>query len=34
MFFHKQELQHSATPDVPDAVYARTLQEVLGGQYG
>jgi len=34
MFFHKQELQHKATPDQPDAVYARKLQEVLGGQYG
>src|SRR5690606_2572865 len=34
MFFHKQELQYNATPDHPDAVYARKLQEVLGGQYG
>ncbi|MCM3660050.1 manganese catalase family protein [Georgenia satyanarayanai] len=34
MFFHKQELQFNATPDKPDAVYARKLQEVLGGQYG
>jgi Mn-containing catalase len=34
MFFHKQELQHTATPERPDAVYARKLQEVLGGQYG
>ena len=34
MFFHKQELQPSATPDAPDAVSARKLQEVLGGQYG
>ncbi|MBI5159926.1 MAG: manganese catalase family protein [Micrococcales bacterium] len=34
MFFHRQELQHAATPDKPDAVYARKLQEVLGGQYG
>jgi Mn-containing catalase len=34
MYFHRQELQHSATPDKPDAVYARKLQEVLGGQYG
>jgi Mn-containing catalase len=34
MFFHKQELQHKARPDKPDAVYARKLQEVLGGQYG
>ncbi|TKV60322.1 manganese catalase family protein [Nakamurella flava] len=34
MFFHRQELQHQATPERPDAVYARKLQEVLGGQYG
>jgi Mn-containing catalase len=34
VFFHKQELQYKATPDKPDAVYARKLQEVLGGQYG
>jgi Mn-containing catalase len=34
MFFHKQELQYKATPDKPDAIYARKLQEVLGGQYG
>ncbi|WP_261166971.1 manganese catalase family protein [Microbacterium sp. Marseille-Q6965] len=34
MFFHRQELQHSVKPDAPDAVYARKLQEVLGGQYG
>lgn len=34
MFFHKQELQFKATPDKPDALYARKLQEVLGGQYG
>ncbi len=34
MFFHRQELQHKAAPDRPDAVYARKLQEVLGGQYG
>lgn len=34
MFFHRQELQYKATPDKPDAVYARKLQEVLGGQYG
>jgi Mn-containing catalase len=34
MFFHKQELQFSATPEKPDAAYARKLQEVLGGQYG
>jgi Mn-containing catalase len=34
MFFHRQELQHKASPDKPDAIYARKLQEVLGGQYG
>jgi len=34
LFFHKQELQHKATPTKPDAVFARKLQEVLGGQYG
>lgn len=34
MFFHKQELQYNSSPDKPDAVYARKLQEVLGGQYG
>ena len=34
MFFHRQELQHAAKPEKPDAVYARKLQEVLGGQYG
>jgi Mn-containing catalase len=34
MFFHRQELQYKATPDKPDAVFARKLQEVLGGQYG
>ena len=34
MFFHRQEVQYKATPDKPDAVYARKLQEVLGGQYG
>lgn len=34
MFFHRQELQFHATPERPDAVYARKLQEVLGGQYG
>ncbi|WP_028048273.1 manganese catalase family protein [Cellulomonas sp. URHD0024] len=34
MFLHRQTLQHQAKPDRPDAVYARKLQEVLGGQYG
>lgn len=34
MFFHKQTLQYPAKPEKPDAVYARKLQEVIGGQYG
>jgi Mn-containing catalase len=34
MFFHRQELQFTSTPEKPDALFARRLQEVLGGQYG
>jgi Mn-containing catalase len=34
MFFHKQEMQFNATPAKPDAILARRMQEVLGGQYG
>ena len=34
MFFHKQELQFKASPERPDAAYARQAAEVLGGQYG
>lgn len=32
MFFHIKELQYEARPERPDPVYARKLQEVLGGQ--
>lgn len=34
MFFHVKELQYNAKPDQPDAVYAKKLQEILGGQFG
>lgn len=34
MFFHVKELQYQAAPERPDPVYARKLQEVLGGQFG
>lgn len=34
MFFHIKEMQYHAKPDRPDPVYARKLQEVLGGQFG
>ncbi|AWB43592.1 manganese catalase [Paenibacillus sp. CAA11] len=34
MFFHVKELQFKARPEKPDPIYAKKLQEVLGGQYG
>ncbi len=34
MFFHVKELQYQAKPDRPDPLYARRLQEILGGQFG
>jgi Mn-containing catalase len=34
MFFHVKELQYNAKPDRPDPVYAKKLQEILGGQFG
>jgi Mn-containing catalase len=34
MFFHDKRLQYNAKPDRPDPIYARKLQEVLGGQWG
>ncbi|MBB6454752.1 Mn-containing catalase [Salirhabdus euzebyi] len=34
MFYHVKELQYNAKPERPDPVYAKKLQEILGGQYG
>src|SRR5215217_9625328 len=34
MFFHDKRLQYNARPDRPDPLYARKLQEVLGGTWG
>ncbi|MDQ0298869.1 Mn-containing catalase [Salibacterium salarium] len=34
MFYHVKDLQYNAKPACPDPVYAKKLQEVLGGQYG
>lgn len=34
MFLHMKELQYTARPERPDPVYAKKLQEVLGGQFG
>jgi Mn-containing catalase len=34
MFFHDRRLQYNARPEQPDPVYAKHLQEALGGQFG
>ena len=34
MFFHVKELQYDAKPDKPDPIYAKRLQELLGGKFG
>src|SRR5215212_9494437 len=34
MFFHDKRLQFHAKPERPDPLYAKKLQEVLGGQWG
>lgn len=34
MFYHIKELQYQAKPARPDPVYAKKLQEILGGQFG
>ncbi len=34
MFFHVKELQYQAKPERPDPLYAKKLQELMGGQYG
>src|SRR5919206_5385497 len=34
MFFHVKELQYQAAPERPDPIYAKKLQEILGGQFG
>ena len=34
MFYRRRQLQYNARPERPDPLYARKLQEVLGGQWG
>jgi Mn-containing catalase len=34
MFSYDKRLQFEAKPERPDPVFARRLQEVIGGQYG
>src|SRR4028119_399309 len=34
MFYHKKPLQYYKRPEKPDAVYAKKIQELIGGQFG
>jgi Mn-containing catalase len=34
VFYHIKELQYEAKPTKPNPVYAKLIQEILGGQYG
>lgn len=34
MFFRTNKFQYNAMPDKPDPIFAKQLQEVLGGQWG
>jgi Mn-containing catalase len=34
MFQHRRQLQYQAKPDAPDPLFAKMLQEPLGGQWG
>ena len=34
MFYHKKQLQYFTPPTKPDAVYAKKLQELIGGSFG
>ncbi len=34
MFFHTKQFQYNATPDSPNPVFAKQMQEILGGQWG
>lgn len=34
MFFNSRELQYHSKPDAPDPIFAKQLQEIIGGQYG
>ncbi len=34
MFFHTKQFQYNATPGSPNPVFAKQMQEILGGQWG
>ena len=34
MFFHTKQFQYNANPENPDPIFAKQMQELLGGQWG
>ena len=34
MFSHTKQFQYNAKPDAPDPVFAKQMQELIGGQWG
>ena len=34
MYLHTKKLQYNAKPDAPDPIFAKQMQEILGGQWG
>jgi Mn-containing catalase len=34
VFFHTKQYQYNAAPEKPDPVFAKQMQELLGGQWG
>jgi Mn-containing catalase len=34
LFFHTKQFQYNAKPDAPDPIFAKQMQEILGGQWG
>jgi Mn-containing catalase len=34
VFFHTKQFQYNARPDAPDPIFAKQMQELLGGQWG
>ncbi len=34
MFFYTKQFQYNATPGSPNPVFAKQMQEILGGQWG
>jgi len=34
VFSHTKRFQYNAKPDVPDPIFAKQMQELIGGQWG